>query len=136
MNTNLLDLNTDILNIIGDYVKKDNTIIIENFIKESFKQVDVLYSILKRIAQVKRQKPIMRQLIANYFYLLNIKDFGIIDEYLTLKKLNLKNKKYSFGKNCIKEKNILKNLKLFNDFIDDCIKTDTVMIYNLQCLLN
>ena len=24
MNTNLLDLNTDILNIIGDYVKKDN----------------------------------------------------------------------------------------------------------------
>ena len=78
----------------------------------------------------------MRQLIANYFYLLNIKDFKIIDEYLTLKKLNLKNKKYSFGKNCIKEKNILKNLKLFNDFIDDCIKTDTVMIYNLQCLLN
>jgi hypothetical protein len=24
MNTNLLDLNNDILNIIGDYVKKDN----------------------------------------------------------------------------------------------------------------
>ena len=24
MNTNLLDLNTDILNIIGNYVKKDN----------------------------------------------------------------------------------------------------------------
>ena len=24
MNTNLLDLNTDILNIIGDHVKKDN----------------------------------------------------------------------------------------------------------------
>ena len=90
MNTNLLDLNTDILNIIGDYVKKDNAIIID--IKEIFKQVDVLYSILKRIAQVKRQKPIMRTLIANYFYLLNIKDFGIIDEYLTLKKLNLKNK--------------------------------------------
>ena len=136
MNTNLLDLNTDILNIIGDYVKKDNAVIIEKLIKESFQQVDVLYGILKRIAQVKRQKPIMRTLIANYFYLLNIKDFKIIDEYLTLKKLNLKNKKYSFGKNCIKEKNILKNLKLFNDFIDDCIKTDTVMIYTLQCLLN
>ena len=40
MNTNLLDLNNDILNIIGDYVKKDNAIIID--IKESFKQVDVL----------------------------------------------------------------------------------------------
>ncbi len=45
---------------------------------------------LKRIGQVKRQKPIMRRLIANYFYLLKIKDFGIIDQYLTLKKLNLK----------------------------------------------
>jgi hypothetical protein len=131
MNTNLLDLNNDILNVIGDYVKKDNADRMEKF-----KQVDILYDILKRIGQVKRKKPIMRQLIANYFYLLNIKDFKIIDEYLTLKKLNLKNKKYSFGKNCIKEKNILKNLKLFNDFIDDCIKTDTVMIYNLQCLLN
>ena len=131
MNTNLLDLNNDILNIIGDYVKKDNIDRIDHFEK-----VDILYNILNRIGQVKRQKPIMRQLIANYFYLLNIRDFKIIDEYLTLKKLNLKNKKYSFGKNCIKEKNILKNLKLFNDFIDDCIKTDTVMIYNLQCLLN
>jgi len=131
MNTNLLDLNNDILNIIGDYVKKDNIDRIDHFEK-----VDILYNILNRIGQVKRQKPIMRQLIANYFYLLNIKDFKIIDEYLTLKKLNLKNKKYSFGKNCIKEKNILKNLKLFNDFIDDCIKTDTVMIYTLQCLLN
>ena len=131
MNTNLLDLNNDILNIIGDYVKKDNIDRIDNFEK-----VDILYNILNRIGQVKRQKPIMRQLIANYSYLLNIKDFKIIDEYLTLKKLNLKNKKYSFGKNCIKEKNILKNLKLFNDFIDDCIKTDTVMIYTLQRLLN
>jgi hypothetical protein len=136
MNTNLLDLNTDILNIIGDYVKKDNAIIIEKFIKESFKQVDVLYSILKRIAQVKRQKPIMRTLIANYFYLLNIKDFGIIDEYLTLKKLNLKNKKYSFGKNCIKQKNIISKLEFFNNFIDDCNKKDTFCIFTLHYLLN
>ena len=131
MNTNLLDLNNDILNIIGDYVKKDNIDRIDNFEK-----VDILYNILNRIGQVKRQKPIMRTLIANYFYLLNIKDFGIIDEYLTLKKLNLKNKKYSFGKNCIKQKNIINNLKLFNDFIDDCKKTNTVCIYTLQCLLN
>ena len=131
MNINLLDLNNDILNIIGDYVKKDNIERIENFEK-----VDILYNILNRIGQVKRQKPIMRTLIANYFYLLNIKDFGIIDEYLTLKKLNLKNKKYSFGKNCIKQKNIINNLKLFNDFIDDCKKTNTVCIYTLQCLLN
>ena len=131
MNTNLLDLNNDILNVIGDYVKKDNADRMEKF-----KQVDVLYDILKRIGQVKRQKPIMRTLIANYFYLLSIKDFGIIDEYLTLKKLNLKNKKYSFGKNCIKQKNLINNLKLFNYFIDDCKKTNTVCIYTLQCLLN
>ena len=72
MNTNLKYLNNDVLNIIGDYVKKDNAVIIEKLRKESFKQVDVLYGILKRIAQVKRQKPIMRTLIANYFYLLNI----------------------------------------------------------------
>ena len=74
MNSNLLDLNNDILNIIGDYVKKDNI------------DDDKCNEIMK-----------------------------IFNEYLTLKKLNLKNKKYSFGKNCIKEKNILKNLKLFND---------------------
>ena len=88
MNTNLLDLNNDILNIIGGYVKQDNTDRMEKLIKESFKQVDILYNILKRIGQVK---------IANYFYLLNIKDFKIIDEYLTLKKHNLKKKKDSFG---------------------------------------
>jgi hypothetical protein len=31
MNTNLLDLNNDVLNIIGDYVKKDNNEIIQDF---------------------------------------------------------------------------------------------------------
>ena len=131
MNTNLLDLNNDILNIIGDYVKKDNIDRIEKF-----KQVDKLYNTLKRIVVVKRKKPIMRRLIANYFYLLNVKDFGIIDEYLALKKLNLKNKKYSFGKNCIKQKNIINNLKLFNDFIDDCKQTDTFSIFTLRELIN
>ena len=51
MNTNLLDLNNDILNIIGDYVKKDNIDRIENFEK-----VDILYNILNRIGQVKKNK--------------------------------------------------------------------------------
>ena len=51
MNTNLLDLNNDVLNIIGDYVKKDNIDRIDNFEK-----VDILYNILNRIGQVKRQK--------------------------------------------------------------------------------
>ena len=48
MNTNLLDLNNDISNIIGDYVQKDNIDRIEKF-----KKVDILYNILNRIGQVK-----------------------------------------------------------------------------------
>ena len=131
MNTNLLDLNNDILNIIGDYVKKDNIDRIENL-----KKVDILYNILNRIGQVKRNKKIMRILIVNYFILLNIKDFGIIDEYLTLKKLNLKNKKYSFGKNCTKQKNMEHNLELFNNFIDDCKQKNTFSIFTLRELIN
>ncbi len=31
MNTNLLDLNNDVLNIIGDYVRKDNNERIQDF---------------------------------------------------------------------------------------------------------
>ena len=131
MNTNLLDFNNDILNIIGDYVKKDNIDRIENFEK-----VDILYNILNRIGQVKKNKKIMRILIVNYFILLNIKDFGIIDEYLTLKKLNLKNKKNSFGKNCTKQKNVKNNLELFNYFIDHCKNTNTVCILTLKGLVN
>jgi hypothetical protein len=73
MNTNSLDLYNDILNIIGGYVKKDNADRMEKLIKGSFKQVDILYNILKRIVQVKRQKPIMRRLIANYFIYLVLK---------------------------------------------------------------
>jgi hypothetical protein len=33
MNSNLLDLNTDILEIIGDYVKKDNHEKIQKYVK-------------------------------------------------------------------------------------------------------
>ncbi len=69
MNTNLLDINNDILNVIGDYVKKDNADRMEKLIKENFKQVDILYDILNRIGQVKRKKPVMRGLIAIFFYL-------------------------------------------------------------------
>jgi hypothetical protein len=73
MNTNLLDLNNDILNIIGDYVKKDNVDRMGNLIKENFKQVDMLYDILKRVAQVKKENPIVRTLIANCFIYLILK---------------------------------------------------------------
>jgi hypothetical protein len=36
MNTNLLDLNNDVLNIIGDYVKKDN------FERKIMKEIQIL----------------------------------------------------------------------------------------------
>ena len=67
MNTNLFDLNNDIWNVIRDYVKNDNADRMEKLIEEKFKQVDILYDILKRIGQFKRQTPIVRRLIANYF---------------------------------------------------------------------
>jgi hypothetical protein len=53
MNTNLLDLNNDILNVIGDYVKKDNEDRMEKLIKESFKQVDILYNILNELYKLR-----------------------------------------------------------------------------------
>ena len=43
MTTNLLDLNTDILNIIGDYVKKDNNERIEDFKFIYYVITDLLY---------------------------------------------------------------------------------------------
>ena len=73
MNTNSQDLNNDVLNIIGDYVKKDNADRMEKLMKENFKQVDILYDILKRIGQVKRQKPIMRRLLQIIFIYLILK---------------------------------------------------------------
>jgi hypothetical protein len=45
MNTNLLDLNNDILNIIGDYVKKDNDRRIDK--EYDFEKTDFIMNYLK-----------------------------------------------------------------------------------------
>ena len=45
MNTNLLDLNNDVLNIIGDYVKQDNADRMEK--EEDFKYADEGMNYLK-----------------------------------------------------------------------------------------
>ena len=45
MNTNLLDLNTDILNVIGAYVKKDNERRIDK--EDDFKNTDFIMNYLK-----------------------------------------------------------------------------------------
>jgi hypothetical protein len=96
-NINLLDLGDDILNIIGDYVKKDIYIKkIEDISKNSIK----LLKIVKKGCW-KTKKPDMRHLIINYLYVNNIRDIETIDIVLTLMKLNLKQKKYPFSTFCI-----------------------------------
>ena len=154
MNTNLLDLNNDILNIIGDHVKKDNfkrALIKEeqilhgekitfgpmncftpfcmyddnyeyikdnnNITKDSIKEY-LFFNISMDIARVKRYAKIdkiklskvdirmciwvcfqrYKLILDDYKLNLNVEDENnYLDEYLTLKKLNLKRKKYSFN---------------------------------------
>ena len=96
-NMNLLDLDDDILNIIGDYVKKDNHDRLkkrEEVIRNSIK----LFEILKK-SKWNDNKPAMRHVIINYFYVNNIRDIETIDLFLTLVKLNLKRKKYTIPTN-------------------------------------
>ena len=146
MNTNLLDLNTDILNIIGDYVKKDNferKIMKEKQIlngkeirfclypfwnlygikdgdtyskfilkKYIFHKIDSDIKYIKvhaRVDKIKLTKIDIRlciwicfqryKLICNDYKInLNMEDeTNYLDEYFTLKKLNLESKKYSFN---------------------------------------
>ena len=45
MNTNLLDLNNDVLNIIGDYVKKDNNERIQDYEFLQYVITELLYKL-------------------------------------------------------------------------------------------
>jgi len=91
---NLLDLDNDVLNIIGDYVKKDNR-------KEDISKNSIKLSKIVKKGCLKTKKPDMRHLIINYLYVNNIRDIETIDIVLTLMKLNLKQKKYPFSTFCI-----------------------------------
>ena len=112
-NMNLLDLNNDILNIIGDYVKKDNDDIQkkEHVIRNSIK----LFEILKK-AKWNDDKPSMRHLIVNYLYVNNIRDIETIDLILTLIKMNLKQKKYTFSTYCIG--NLEESIKIYDEILE------------------
>ena len=90
-NMNLLDLDDDILNIIGDYVKKDN---FERNVKIMRNSIQ-LFEILKK-SKWNDNKPAMRHVIVNYFYVNNIRDIETIDLFLTLVNLNLKRKNILF----------------------------------------
>ena len=112
-NMNLLDLNNDILNIIGGYVKKDNhdRLQREDVIRNSI----TLFEILKK-AKWNDDKPSMRHLIVNYLYVNNIRDIETIDMYLTLMKLNLKQKKYTFSTYCIY--NLEESIKIYDKILE------------------
>ena len=124
-NMNLLDLDNDILNIIGDYVKKKYHDIQkrEDVIRNSIK----IFEILKK-AKWNDDKPSMRHLIVNYLYVNNIRDIETIDMYLTLMKLNLKQKKYTFSTYCIY--NLEECIKIY----DEILKKNTLNVKKL-CFL-
>ena len=113
-NMNLLDLDDDILNIIGDYVKKDNHDRLkqrEEVIRNSIK----LLKIVKK-GSWKIKKPDMRHLIINYLYVNNIRDIETIDMYLTMMKLNLKRKSYPFSTYCIE--NLEDSKKIYYEILE------------------
>ena len=110
MNTNLLDLNNDVLNIIGDYVKQDNNIREFNELikKEIFDYVDKKMKIKRKEARDEFNH-VSRSYIRdsiwecfvefcrnrfNYEYILAsdkcVQITKIYNEYLTIKKLNLR----------------------------------------------
>ena len=125
---NLLDLDNDVLNIIGDYVCADND-------ERDFQRGEVIDNSFKIFEIIKKakwddDKPSMRHLIVNYLYVNNIRDIETIDIFLTLMKLNLKRKKYTFSTYCIgnleESKNIYdeileKNTLNFNKVCNVCI---------------
>ena len=115
-NMNLLDLDNDVLNIIGDYVKKDN-VDRDEVKKNSIK----LFKIIKNTRFDKKDT---RDLIINYFYVNNIQDIETIDLYLTLMKMNLKRKKYTFSTYCIK------NLEDSKKTYDEILEKETLFYFN------
>ncbi len=112
-NMNLLDLDNDVLNIIGDYVKQDNKIrqFSEVTKKEIFDYVDKKMKIKRKEAKeefnhISRSytRYLIWQCFAEFCYysfdVLYLGDHDYHDkyvkfynEYLTLKKMNLKEKK-------------------------------------------
>ena len=60
MNTNLLDLNNDVLNIIGDYVKKDNS--------ESIQDYDFLYYIITELMYELKSNKLSKHKIGQVIY--------------------------------------------------------------------
>ena len=118
-NMNLLDLDNDILNIIGKYVKADND---ERDLQEMLKNAYKLLNLLKN-SRWKNTKPEMRHFILNFFYVNNIRNIEIIDTRLTLMKLNLKRKSYPFSTYCIE--NLEDSIKTYDEILEE----NTLLFY-------
>ena len=123
---NLLDLDNDVLNIIGDYVCADND-------ERDFQRGEVIDNSFKIFEIIKKakwddDKPSMRHLIVNYLYVNNIRDIETIHHCLTLMKLNLKRKKYTFSTFCIE------NLEECKKIYDKILKKNT-LDFKKVCLL-
>ena len=120
---NLLDLNNDVLDIIGDYVKADN----DEKEFQKYLRGEVINNSIKLLKIIKNAsftKKDMRDLIINYFYVNNIRDIVTIDLCLTLMKLNLKRKKYTFSTYCIK------NLEDSKKTYDEILEQKTLFYFN------
>ncbi len=114
---NLLDLDNDVLNIMGDYVKADNDerdfqkYIMEEVKKNSIKLLEII-----KVYEWKFTRNDMRALIINYCYVNNFRDIETIDTFLTLMNTNLKRKKYTFSTYCIK--NLEDSKKTYDEILE------------------
>ena len=122
---NLLDLNNDVLNIIGDYIKADNN---EIAFQEYMRMRKIETNCIKLLKIVKKgswknKKPDMRHLIINYLYVNNIWDIETIDIFLTLMKLNLKRKIYPVSTYCIE------NLEDSKKTYDEILEQNSLLYY-------
>ena len=93
MNTNLLDLNNDILNIIGDYVKKDNERRIDK--EDDFEKTDFIMNYLKENNKFNKYE-ICEALYSQLFK--NGCTEEEIKEYVETRKLKRYVKKYNLSK--------------------------------------
>jgi hypothetical protein len=104
MNTNLLDLNNDVLNIIGNYVKRDNNDRIQNFNFIDY----VITELMHELKHVKLSKYKMGQVIySELVYYYNYSE-EFIAEYISTNKSYFKKSNYqSTSKKVNKNKCIL-----------------------------
>ncbi len=83
MNTNLLDLNNDVLNIIGDYVKKDNNERIQEFNFLDYVLTELMHELnFNKLSKHKMGQIIYSELVNYYHY-----SEEFIAEYILTNKL-------------------------------------------------